>query len=165
MSKPLISTPKSSNKNRNIGITVGAIIIALIAVAAGFCVFKGSGSTGGPHQIATPHPSPTSTFVTNKIQVSGTVDYRGLEIQPTQIQFMDTSANLMYTAMVQNGFYNISLPNQQIYGVVGTWGGRTFNAAGIPIGAIDMGTLHLNAGVGVTSITQDLPTLTPTPIN
>jgi len=108
-------------------------------------------------------PSPTPTLVNNKIQVSGTVDYRGLEIQPTQIQFTNTATNLTYTAIVQNGSYNVSLPNQQIYSVVGTWGKLTFNATGILISGINMGTLNLNAGVGVTSMTQNLPTPSPSP--
>ena len=66
--------------------------------------------------------SPTPTLVNSSIQVSGTVAYKGLEIQPTQIEFTDTATNLTYTAIVQNGSYNISLPNRQIYSVVGTWG-------------------------------------------
>ncbi|MGD0646243.1 MAG: hypothetical protein ABSA75_15225 [Candidatus Bathyarchaeia archaeon] len=165
MSKPL-TTPKSANRNRNIGIAVAVIVIVLIAVVAGFYVFKGSGSTGALLQTPTSTPAltPTPTLVASNIQVSGTVHVAGLEIQPTQIEFVDAANNsLKYTAIVQKGFYNISLPSQQTYGIAGTWGGLTFNATGIPMGAIDVGTLNLNVGVGVTSITQDLPAPNPSP--
>lgn len=78
-----------------------------------------------------------------------------MEIQPTQIQFNDAATYLTYTASIQNGSYNIFLPNHQIYNVVGTWGGITFNATGIAMSGIDMGILNLNTGIGVTSITQN----------
>ena len=89
------------------------------------------------------------------IQVSGTVTATGFEIPPTQIQFTNTATGLTYAATVQNGSYSISLPNQQSYNVICTWGGLTFNATGIAISGIQMGTLNVNAGVGVTSMTQD----------
>ncbi|MGA3290416.1 MAG: hypothetical protein ABSD42_09285 [Candidatus Bathyarchaeia archaeon] len=151
MSKPLTSTPISTNRNRNIGIAVAVILIVLIvATVAGFYVLNGSGSTGIPLQTPTPTPTLTSipTIVNSIIQVSGTVTFN-MNIAPTQIQFTNTVTNLTYTAPIQNGHYNITLPNHQSYNVICNWQGITFIK-------IQMSpTLNINARVGVTSITQN----------
>ena len=165
MNNQTSSVPKKANRNRSIGIAVALISLIFVVAIVVFYLFNGNNSIVAPIQTptSTPVSTPTPTLVSN-IQVSGTVDYKGLEIQPTQIEFVDTdNNNLTYTTPVQNGFYNISLPSQQIYDVVGTWGGLTINATGIPMSRIDMGTLNLNVGVGITSIAQNLPIPNPSP--
>jgi len=117
-------------------------------------------------QTTTPTPqytsSPTPAPVNSTIQVSGMLSHWDLQFQFTEIEFQ-VNQNLTYDTPVQNGFYSISLPNHQVYAIVGTWGGRTTNATGILCSGIALGTLNLNAGAGVTSITQDLPAPNPTP--
>jgi hypothetical protein len=110
--------------------------------------------SGAPLQAPTPYPSPASTLIINKIQVSGTITIAGLETQPTSMEFLDIATNSGYFATVQNGFYSTSLPNQQTYDVFATLGGLTVNITGVPTSAY-MGTFNLNAGVGITSITKN----------
>jgi len=84
--------------------------------------------------------------------VTGTVTSTGIGTHPTQIQFVNTATSLTYTATVNtdNGFYTISLPNQQSYNVICRWQGLLGSS-----GTFDGGTLYVNSGVGVTSITKD----------
>ena len=105
-------------------------------------------------------PSPTPAPV-NNIQVSGILSPWDLQFQFSDVEF--TNNNLTYDAPIQNGSYSISLPNQQDYDILGTWGGRTIDV-GPPggTGAIELDTLNLNAAAGVTSITH-LPALNPNP--
>ncbi len=163
-----MTTPTKPHLKRNIGIVVSVTAIMLMAVVVGFSSGffttetgrSSSTSTptppsGEPLQAPTPYPSPASTLIINKIQVSGTITIAGLETQPTSIEFLDTATNSGYFATVQNGFYSTSLPNQQTYNVFATWGGLSVNITGVPTSAYGMGAFNLNAGVGITSITKN----------
>jgi hypothetical protein len=158
---------KKPHLKRNIGIVVLVIVAMLLAIIAGFSNGFFTTETGISNptstptppsgitlQAPTPYPSPTSTLIINKIQVSGTITIADLETQPTSIEFLDTATNSGYFATVQNGFYSTSLPNQQTYEVF-AMGGSTVNIAGMTTSAIDMGNFSLNAGFGVTSITKN----------
>ncbi len=106
------------------------------------------------------------------IQVSGTVTVRSSEpIYPTEIQFVNTATNQTYTAIVtttptspsaamliQQGTYSISLPNHQIYHATCTWTrlfGPWISPSDALHGTFVGGTLDIDCGVGVTSITRD----------
>jgi len=127
--------------------SVSLLLVALLIASSAIALFEYNQTAVLQKEIAR---------FNEVIQVSGTVTTTGWEIPPTQIQFTNTATGLTYTA-VQNGSYTISLPNLQSYNVICTWGGLAFNSSGIAISGIQMvpGTLKVNAGVGVTSMTQD----------
>ena len=127
--------------------SVSLLLVALLIASSAIALFEYNQTAVLQKEIA---------HFNEVIQVSGTVTTTGWEIPPTQIQFTNIATGLTYTA-VENGSYTISLPNLQSYNVICTWGGLTFNSSGIAISGIQMmpGTLKVNAGVGVTSMTQN----------
>jgi len=107
--------------------------------------------------------TPTATQITGNVTVSGTVTIHGLTIPPTEVAFTSGETQEVYKAPINqtNQSYTISLPINQTYGIEGDWNGRTFNATGIPMGAMQMqlygGGYVLNLlDVASTSITQNL---------
>jgi DNA-binding HxlR family transcriptional regulator len=143
----------SSRFNTNMVLkSVALLLVALLIASSAIALFEYNQTAVLQNKIAHFNEINSKAW----IQVSGTVSTPGFEIPPTQIQFTNTATGITYAAAVQNGTYSISLPNQQTYNVICTWGGLTFNSTGIAISGIQMGpTLNVNAGLGVTSITQD----------
>ena len=94
----------------------------------------------------------TLSVLSAKIQVSGKVSTTGVGTHPTQIQFVNRTTSLTYTATVNsdNGFYTISFQNQQNYNVVCSWQGLLGSS-----GTFKGGILYVNSGVGITSIIQN----------
>jgi hypothetical protein len=78
------------------------------------------------------------------------------------VQFINTETHEVYKAPISQPQYSyaISLPVNQTYGVEGDWNGRTFNATGIPMGAITMrcdnGLPILNLYNANSTMTQNL---------
>jgi hypothetical protein len=95
------------------------------------------------------------------VTVSGSIIVYHLWIPPTEVQFINTETHVVYKAPINNNSYCISLPVNQTYGIEGDWNGRTFNGAGLPMGAITMqlygGYWILNLyNITSSSITQNL---------
>ncbi len=153
-------------KKKIIAIGLICLVILLVASIVLFVVILPKPIVVSP-KVSPPSPTPTPAPVNSTIQVSGMLSHWDLQFQFTEIEFQD--ANQTYDTPVQNGSYSISVANQQVYGISGTWGGRTIDV-GPPggTGAILLETFYLNASAGVTSITHDLPALnlhpTPPPI-
>jgi hypothetical protein len=150
--------------NKIVAIGLICVFILLVASIVFFYVILPKANMVS-QKASSPSPTPTPTPAPiNKIQVSGKLSHWDLQFQFTDIEFQD--ANQTYDTPVQNGSYCISVANQQVYGISGTWGGRTIDV-GPPggTGAILLETFYLNASAGVTSITHDLPALNlhPTP--
>jgi len=97
---------------------------------------------GQPQSFSSPKPilTPTATPITGNITVSGLIIVHGLTIPPTEVAFINGETQEVYKAPINqaNLSYVISLPINQTYGIEGDWNGRTFNATGIPMGAIQM---------------------------
>jgi hypothetical protein len=132
-----------------------AIIIAII----GFTVRFGAKSTEEPPNSS---PKTTPTPITNNVTVTGLITSYGLTVPPTEVQFINTESHKVYKAPISqpNYSYIISLPINQTYGIEGDWNGRTFNAKGIPMGAITMrldnGSPVLNLYNANSTVTQNL---------
>jgi hypothetical protein len=99
--------------------------------------------------------------VSANVTVSGSIIVYHLWIPPTEVQFINAETHIVYKAPINNNSYCISLPVNQTYGIEGDWNGRTFNATGLPMGAITMqlygGYWTLNLyNVTSSSITQNL---------
>ncbi len=122
--------------------------------------------------LSSSKPTPTPTPQTNNVTVSGSIIVHGLPIPPTEVEFT-AETQQVYKAPIVNDAYTISLPRNQTYGIEGDWNGRTFNATGVPMGAITMrcdnGAWVSNLYNAQDSITQNLqvgmqpnePTVTP----
>jgi len=139
------------------------IILAIAMVAIGNVInFKFLTTESHSNPSPKPTPTPTTTPVTNNVTVSGLIISHGLTIPPTEVQFINTETHEVYKAPINQLYYSyiISLPINQTYGIEGDWNGRTFNATGIPIGAItircDNGSPILNLYNANSSITQNL---------
>jgi len=104
-------------------------------------------ATGGGVTHATSY---TVSVLSAKVYVSGTVTTKGLGTSPTQIQFVDTQTGLTYTGSMSGSSYSITLQNKHTYNVVCYWKGLLGSS-----GTFSGGTLYVNVGVGVTSMTQD----------
>jgi len=103
----------------------------------------------------------TIPVISANVTVSGSIIVHHLWIPPTEVQFINTETHEVYKAPINNNSYSISLPVNQMYGIEGDWNGRTFNAAGLPMGAITMqlygGSCILNLyNVTSSSIRQNL---------
>lgn len=111
------------------------------------------------------------TILNAEIQVSGSVDLTSrTAVVPSELQFIDTASNRTYTAsinfnipnpyrgLIQQGTYNISLPNQHSYEVICYWDGF-FGIGVTPLpnanGTINFGTFVINGVVGVCSMTKN----------
>ena len=109
-----------------------------------------------------PTPTPSATPQTGNVTVSGLITVHGLTIPPTEVAFINGVTQEVYKAPINqaNLSYVISLPINQTYGIEGDWNGRTFNATGIPMGAITMrldnGSPILNLYNANSPITQNL---------
>ena len=143
---------------------LAVIIILSIAVVAMSYVINFKALTTEPPSISSPKltPTPATTPITNNVTLSGSIISHGLTIPPTEVQFINTETHQVYKAPINqlNYSYIISLPGNQTYGIEGDWNGRTFNATGIPMGAI---TMRLDNGFPILnlynvngSITQNL---------
>ena len=140
------------------------IIILAIAIVAVSCVINFKALTTEPSSISSPKPTstPATTPRTNNVTVSGLIISHGLTIPPTEVQFINTETHEVYKAPINQLYYSyiISLPGNQTYGIEGDWNGRTFNATGLPMGAITMrcdnGSPVLNLYNANSSITQNL---------
>jgi hypothetical protein len=139
-------------------IIILAISIVTVSYVIYFNLTTEPSSTLSPKATATPTPTPT----TNNVTVSGLIVSHGLTIPPTEVQFINTETHEVYKAPINQLYYSyiISLPINQTYGIEGDWNGRTFNATGIPMGAITMrldnGSPILNLYNVNSSITQNL---------
>jgi hypothetical protein len=103
----------------------------------------------------------TIPVLSANVTVSGSIIVYHLWIPPTEVQFINAETHVVYKAPINNNSYCISLPVNQTYGIEGDWNGRTFNGAGLPMGAITMqlygGYWLLNLyNVTSSSITQNL---------
>jgi hypothetical protein len=161
------------NKTQKTLATV--IILAIVLAAVGFVINLGDVKTQ-LSSVSSQNPTPTPAInpQTNNVTVSGYIIVHGLPIPPTEVAFISETQQV-YKAPINavNNSYIISLPSNQTYGIEGDWNGRTFNATGIPMGAITMrcdnGAWVLNLYNATNSITQNLqvgmtpgePTLTP----
>jgi hypothetical protein len=136
-------------------------VILAIAVVALSYVINFKALTTEPTSISSPKPTPT-TPRTNNVTVSGLIISHGLTIPPTEVQFINTQTHDIHKAPINqvNYSYIISLPTNQTYGIEGNWNGKTFNATGLPIGAITMrcdnGSPVLNLNNTNSSIIQNL---------
>ena len=139
-------------------------IILAIAVITVSCIINFKALTTEPPSISSPKPTPTPATSprTDNVTVSGLIISLGLTIPPTEVQFINTETHEVYKAPInqENCSYVISLPANQTYGIEGDWNGRTFNATGLPIGAITMrcdnGSPVLNLNNANSSIIQNL---------
>ena len=122
-------------------VLVFLIILVIAIVAVGF-VISFAALIDQPQSISSPKPTPisTPTSKTGNVTVSGLIIVHGLTIPPTEVQFINGETQQVYKAAINpaNHSYIITLPNNQSYGIEGDWNGRTFNATGIPMGAITM---------------------------
>ena len=117
-----------------------------------------------PQTIASPKATSTvdSAPYPDDVTVTGLIVSHGLTIPPTEVQFINTQTHEAYKAPINqtNHSYIISLPNNQTYGIEGDWNGRTFNATGIPMGAITMqcdnGSPTINLNSTNNAIVQNL---------
>jgi hypothetical protein len=108
----------------------------------------------------------------SQIQVSGTVSTPSAtdSIYPTKLQFVNLQTNITYNATLhypslakastlqQQAIYNVSLPNQQSYRVIGTWGrlyGPWSSPSDLPDGTFDCGILHVDCRTGESSIVKN----------
>jgi|WetSurMetagenome_2_1015567.scaffolds.fasta_scaffold223339_2 hypothetical protein len=160
---------------RKESLLLTVIMIGMLALAIVIGVFFYS---RGINSNSSSTPTPTPTPKTGNVTVSGLVIVHGLTIPPTEVAFISVENQEIYKAPINqtNQSYIISLPINQTYGIEGDWNGRTFNATGIPMGAITMqlyGGGYILSLINVTSssITQNLqvgmqpssiPTSTPT---
>ena len=142
---------------------LAVIVIAIAVVAMGYVINFEALPTEPPAIPSTkPTPTPTTTPITNNVTVSGLIISHGLTIPPTEVQFINTETHEVYKAPINQLYYAyiISLPVNQTYGIEGDWNGRTFNAAGLPMGAITMrcdnGSPTLNLYNANSSVTQNL---------
>lgn len=118
------------------------------------------------------YPDVYNLTVSNpEIEVSGKVDLSSKQaIVPSELQFTDIVSNVNYTVpihfdiptpyrgLIQQGTYNISLPNQHSYEVICYWDGFFgYGPAFLPdaFGTIDFGILVINSEVGIFSLTQN----------
>ena len=120
-------------KSRVLAIIISAIVIAIIGFTIEF-----SATPIETQSISSIKTTPTP--ITNNVTVSGLIVSHGLTIPPTEVQFINTETHEVYKAPISQSHYSyvISLPVNQTYGIEGDWNGRTFNATGIPMGAITM---------------------------
>jgi hypothetical protein len=111
------------------------------------------------------------TVLNSSIEVSGSFSTISSDsIFPINLKFINTGTNSTYFATLnypklpsaamlqQTADYTVSLPNQQSYNVIGSWArffGPWSSPTDIPNGTFDCGTLNVNCGVGVNSMTQD----------
>jgi hypothetical protein len=159
------------NKTQKALATV--IVLAIVLATVGFVIsLRAFTTTPSSVSSSKPTPTPTSTPQTDNVTVSGSIIVHGLPIPPTEVVFT-AETQQVYKAPIVNNAYTIFLPGNQTYGIEGDWNGRTFNATGIPMGAITMrcdnGAWVLNLNNATSSITQNLqvgmtpgePTLTP----
>jgi TRAP-type C4-dicarboxylate transport system permease small subunit len=146
------------------------IIVLVIAIVAVIYVINFRVLTNTPVFASSPTPTATPTQIptADNVTLSGLIISYGLTIPPTEVQFINTQTHEVYKAPINqlNYSYAIILPVNQTYGIEGNWNGRTFNATGIPMGAITMqlygGGWILNLyNVTSTSITQNLQVGTP----
>jgi hypothetical protein len=145
------------NKTKK-GLAFLVFIIAIGLVTTYLVSLNQSQSNSSPKNTPTPSAAPQ----TGNITVSGLITVHGLTIPPTEVAFINTETHEVYKAPINqaNLSYIISLPINQTYGIEGDWNGRTFNATGIPMGAITMrldnGSPILNLNNANSSITQNL---------
>jgi hypothetical protein len=108
------------------------------------------------------------SVVNAEILVSGTISLSfSPYIVPGKIEFVNAQLNYIayvhfdltdYHGLIQHGTYSISLPNNQTYSVICTYGDFSGMGPGfVPTryGTIGLGTLIINGGVGDTSITNN----------
>jgi hypothetical protein len=156
--KPLVRNPFTSNLTIKV-LTTASSNTYMVNISA----TSPNGKTySSPYNL---------TILNAEIQVSGSVDLTSrTAVVPSALQFIDTASNRNYTAginfnipspyrgLIQQGTYNISLPNQHSYKVICYWVGF-FGIGVIPLpnasGTIDFGTLVINGGVGVCSMTKN----------
>ena len=138
------------------------VISATSTVAFGYVINSRALTTQTSSAPSTsPIPTPAAT-PTNNVTVSGLIISHGLTIPPTEVQFINTETHEVYKAPINQLFYSyfISLPVNQTYGIEGDWNGRTFDAAGLSMGAITMrcddGSPILNLFNAHSSVTQNL---------
>jgi hypothetical protein len=136
------------------------VILATAVIAVGYIINFRALTT---QTSSVPSPTPTSaTTPTNNVTVSGLIISHGLTIPPTEVQFINTETHEVYKAPINQLFYSYisSLPINQTYGIEGDWNGRTFDAAGLPMGAITMrcddGSPVLDLFNANSSVTQNL---------
>ena len=114
------------------------------------------------------------TVLNSKIIVSGSVDLSGTQdIYPSEIQFTDLVTNENYTSyvdflhfdkpdpqrgLIQQGTYNVTLPNQHSFKVTCYWVSFYDNYT-LPVpksnGQIDFGTILINCGAGSSNVSKD----------
>ncbi len=121
-------------KVKVLAIIISAIVIATIGFTVEFSVIPTE-----TQSISSLITTPTKP-ITNNVTVSGLIISHGLTVPPTEVQFINTETHEVYKAPISQPQYSyaISLPVNQTYGIEGDWNGRTFNATGIPMGAITM---------------------------
>jgi hypothetical protein len=136
------------------------VILATAIVALGYFInFRAL--TTVTSSVPSPKPTPAKTL-TNNVTVSGLIISHGLTIPPTEVQFINTETHEAYKAPINQLYYSyiISLPINQTYGIEGDWNGKTFNATGLPMGAITMRCDNdspiLNLFNANSSVTQNL---------
>jgi hypothetical protein len=136
------------------------IILAIAVVAVSYVInFKALTTTLPSISSSKPTPTPATTPITNNVTLSGSIINHGLTIPPTEVQFINTETHEVYKAPINqlNYSYSISLPSNQTYGIEGDWNGRTFNATGIPMGAI---TMRLDNGSPILNLYNVNSTIT-----
>ena len=123
------------------------------------------------HQTTKTTPIIQFVNIIAEIQVSGTVvlSSRNDIVPSIQVQFVETFENSTCTAtvhfeftywsgLIQHETYSVSIQNQRSYRVICVWD-VFFGNYSLPLpnvnGTLDWGTLSVNCGLGVTSITKD----------
>jgi hypothetical protein len=116
------------------------------------------------------HSATYNLTVVNQIQVIGTINTNSTDdIYPTKLQFISQENNAIYNATLtfsslpnnmlqQQATYNVSLPNEQPFRVIGSWArlpGPWISPGDLPDGTFDCGILHVDCRIGESSIVKD----------
>jgi hypothetical protein len=111
------------------------------------------------------------TVANSQIQVTGTVTTTSEDdIYPIKLQFINQQTNATYNATIsfpslpklnmlqQQATYSVTLPNEQIYKVIGTWArlpGPWLSPGDLPQGTFDCELLQVNCKPGELSLVRD----------
>jgi hypothetical protein len=119
---------------------------------------------------STVHSTTCNLRLVSQIQVIGTVATNSTDdIYPTKLQFISQQNNVTYNATLsfsslpnhklqQQATYNVSLPNEQSYRVIGSWArlpGPWIEHSDLPEGTFDCGILQVDCRTGESSIVKD----------
>jgi len=138
-------TGGKSHTGRNIGI----IIVALVVVVVGYH-FLTLGSSASPPTSSTVTSS-ASPSTQSMVTVTGSISTTACGTDPISVSFTSDN-NQSYTALVVNGTYSISLPNNQTYSMQVSWYDPYIPST---YGEYDVGSVSVNQGPGNLTLTEN----------